>query len=280
MTASNTNLDPLPIPWTEEYLRRRHRTLEAAVHDADLIARFASGSPLPPGHGRGLDERSVEYPWLLSQLPRGPARLLDAGSTLNNALVLDVPLVAEKTLHIVTLAPEGECFWQRGISYLYEDLRSLPMMNDVYDVVVSISALEHVGCDNTFYTQDAEHAECQPGDFIHAVQELVRVLKRGGLLLVTVPFGAYEFHGAFQQFDRDRLSKLEAAIGSVTSRSLVFYRYSRDGWQVSRDVECADCHYVAWVAEYMRARHWPNPAPEPDGAAAARAVACLAIRKP
>ena len=231
------------------------------------------------GYGRGIDERCVEYPWLLSQLPPGPARLLDAGSTLNNALLLDVPQVAEKTLHIVTLVPEADAFWQRGISYLYEDLRSLPIKEKTYDIVVTISSLEHVGCDNTFYTGDAAHVEKRPEDFVLAARELVRVLKPGGLLLATVPYGVYQFHGAFQQFDRECLATLIASMDRAASRSLVFYRYTRDGWQVAAQEACDGSRYVAWVAEYMRTRQWPAPGREPDDAAAARAVACLAFRK-
>jgi SAM-dependent methyltransferase len=279
VTTGSEEPEPLPIPWTAAYQTRRERTLQAAVHDRDVIARFASRSLLPSGYGRGLDERCVEYPWLISQLPPGPCRLLDAGSTLNNVLMLDVPSIADKALHIVTLAPEAECHWQRGISYFYEDLRSLPMKDGVYDVVASISALEHVGCDNTFYTRSAAHAEERPEDFIAAARELVRVLKPGGLLLVTVPFGVYEHHGAFQQFDRAHLATLEAAVGATASRALAFYRYAAEGWQLSTDAESADARYVSWVAEYMRTARWPDPPLEPDGAAAARAVACLAVRK-
>jgi SAM-dependent methyltransferase len=179
----------------------------------------------------------------------------------------------------VTLAPEPECFWQRGISYFYEDIRSLPLKDDVYDIVVSVSSLEHVGCDNTFYTHTAAHVERRLDDFVPAAQELVRVLKPGGLLLATVPFGDYQFHGAFQQFDRECLSRLEAAMGPAASSAQVFYRYTHDGWQRSTDADCAGSQYVAWVAEYMKTRRWPDPAPEPDDAAAARAVACLAMRK-
>ncbi len=270
---------PLPIPWTESYNERRQEVLLTAVRDRSLIASFASCSELPAGYGRGIDERCVEYPWLLSQLPPGPARLLDAGSTLNNALLLDVPQVAEKTLHIVTLEPEADAFWQRGISYLYEDLRSLPIRDNTYDIVVSISSLEHVGCDNTFYTQNPAHVEARPQDFELAARELIRVLKPGGLLLVTVPYGVYQFHGAFQQFDRNCLARLEDATERALSRLLVFYRYTRDGWRLSTAEQCDGSEYVAWVAEYMKSRVWPDPGPEPDDAAAARAVACMAIRK-
>ena len=59
-----------------------------------------------------------------------------------------------------------------------------------------------------------------------------------------------------------------------------FYRYSRDGWQMAQDEECADCEYVAWVSEFMRTGLAPEPRQhEPDYAAAARAVACVKVMK-
>jgi SAM-dependent methyltransferase len=266
--------DP-PIPWSTAYVEFRERALNEAVRDEELIARFVSGARLPDGHGRGLDERLVEFPWLLSQLPVGRSKLLDAGSSLNHEMLLDRPALAEKTLSIVTLAPEEHCFWQRGISYIFDDLRTLPFKDAAFDIVVSVSTLEHVGCDNTFYAGQAT-VERRLHDYVIASRELGRVLKPGGLLLLTVPYGVYEFHGTFQQFDRVRLSRAEDALGPMTSMSETFYRHFASGWQLTDADSCADARYVAWVSELMRTRVWPGDMPpEPDYAAAARAVACV-----
>jgi SAM-dependent methyltransferase len=272
--------DGLPLPWTQGYQERRDRTLREAVTDAALHARFASHAPLPAGYGRGLDERCVEYPWLLAHLPPGPGRLLDAGSALNHEFLLERDALAAKRIHVVTLAPEAQCFWRRGVSYVFEDLRALPFREATYDVVVSVSTIEHVGCDNSSYTRGVPSAEKQPGSFEQAATEIGRVLKPGGALLLTVPYGRYEWHGVFQQFDRQHLSRVEAAFGDMLVTEEAFYRYSRDGWQVARDEECANCEYVAWVSELMRTGRSPEPRQhEPDYAAAARAVACVKLMK-
>jgi SAM-dependent methyltransferase len=275
-----TDADLPPVPWTQPYQELRERTLRAALMDPEMLARFAETRRLPVGYGRGLDERCVEYPWLLAHLPAGPARLLDAGSSLNHMLLLEQPLLMSKRIHIVTLAPEPECFWQRGISYVFEDLRDLPFKDGCYDIVVSVSTLEHVGCDNTFYTGTFPSAEDRLEDFVLAARELARVLRPGGTALLTVPYGIYQFHGAFQQFDRRRLSMAEAALEQMTITGESFYRYSREGWQLARDQDCVDCEYVAWVSELMRTGRWPEPLRlEPDYAAAARAVACVKMVK-
>jgi SAM-dependent methyltransferase len=269
-----------PVPWTWAYNEVRERALRAAVIDADLLHQFAAGLRLPEGYGRGLDERCVEFPWLLSQLPAGSARLLDAGSTLNDEFLLECPVLADKRLHIVTLAPEEKCFWSRRISYLFEDLRALPLASGAYDLVASVSTIEHVGCDNRLYTHDPRSAEQRLDDFEVAVAELARVLQPGGTLLLTVPYGRYQFHGTFQQFDRARLSRAEAAFGPAASIGERFYRYSAAGWQLARDEECDESEYVAWVADLMRTGRWPDPPRlESDYAAAARAVACVRLTK-
>jgi SAM-dependent methyltransferase len=277
---TDTEQPPIPIPWSHAYNSLRASTLNAAVHDRELLARFNRRDRLPPGYGRAVDERCVEYPWLVANIPSGRGRLLDAGSTLNYEFLFEHPLLIDKTIHIVTLAPEQECFWKRGVSYLFEDFRALPFRDGLYDIVVSVSSLEHVGCDNTFCTGAAGFVEQHLSDYLIATRELTRVLKPNGLLLLTVPYGRYQFHGAFQQFDRRQLSLLESELaGSVVVLEKSFYRYSKEGWQVADDEECQDCEYVAWVAELMRTGKWPEPTLEPDYAAAARAVVCLkAIR--
>jgi hypothetical protein len=110
--------------------------------------------------------------------------------------------------------------------------------------------------------------------------EIGRVLKPGGLLFLTVPYGRHELHGTFQQFDRRHLSRAEDAFGNAAVIEETFYRYSSDGWQLGNDEECGECEYVAPLSEFMRTGRWPDPrAHEPDHAAAARAVACVKLMK-
>jgi predicted SAM-dependent methyltransferase len=60
------------------------------------------------------------------------------------------------------------------IEFTTADARSLCFNNDSFDIVYAMSVIEHI--------------EGKDGDSI-ALQELKRVLKRGGLLIVSVPFG-------------------------------------------------------------------------------------------
>jgi len=204
---------------------------------------------------------------------------LDAGSALNHAFILEQPVFEKKKLHILTLAPESNCFWQRGISYLFHDLRSVPIRDEYFDDIVCLSTLEHVGCDNSGYTRQEVYREHRSDDFILALQELSRILKPEGTLFLTVPFGEYRHFGSFQQFDEKLLSRAIDAFGR-TNAVTSFYRYSDTGWDVANIEDCTNVEYVEWVAKVWSGGQWPEPLPvEPDRAAAARCVACVKLTK-
>jgi glycosyltransferase involved in cell wall biosynthesis len=147
---------PTDAPWTHEY-NDRHRALVREALDSPDLPAFLPDGRLPEGYGRGYDERVVEYPWMLANGVEG--RLLDAGSVLNHPHILDRVLPRVDELTIVTLAPEERSFPERGISYMYADLRELPYRDGVFDTVVSVSTLEHVGMDNTAYGSAVPRSE-------------------------------------------------------------------------------------------------------------------------
>jgi SAM-dependent methyltransferase len=269
------------IPWSPGYARYKSQVITRMLRDNTIVELFRSGDPLPVKYGYGVDERCVEYPWLFSQLPADAKFILDAGSVLNHDFILTQPFLNGRKLHLITSAPEHNCFWRKGISYIYEDLRRLPFRDDCYDAIVCLSTLEHVGCDNTAYTAESAYSASHPNDIELVMRELKRVLKPGGTLFLSVPFGSYRNFGTFRQFDRSLLSLALAAFGDASNCAETFYRYRSDGWQLATASECAECKYVEWIAESWRLHQEPSPIPvEEDLAAAARAVACIQLVKP
>jgi Methyltransferase domain len=146
--------------WEGDYGERHGKLLDWAYRSAELNRLLAAGEPLPDGYGVGLDERVIEFPWLYSHRPFG--RLLDAGSTLNHERVIDRFLPETSALSIATLRPEQVSYTERGISYVYCDLRDLPFREAFFDTVICASTIEHVGMDNTRYGDDAPTAG-EPG---------------------------------------------------------------------------------------------------------------------
>ncbi len=231
-------------PFSLGYSQFRGRYLGAALQDQALLAALREGRALPQGYGYRLDARMIEIPWVCARVAAaGPGKLLDAGSSLNYRYVVTAPPLQGQQLHIATLAPERRCYWKNGISYIYGDLRNLTLRDAAFDSVCCISTIEHVGMDNERYAGGAEEAKRGEGaQFLLAIDELRRVLKPGGSLYVTFPFGRYEDHGWFQQFDAalaDRLIERFAPSHLVEN----VYRYHAEGWQRSERSACADCEF-------------------------------------
>ena len=256
-------------PWTPGYFEYKWEHIARTLRDDGSMTSFREGRSLPEKFGTGIDERIVEYPWLLAAMPEGPARVLDAGSALNFETILDQSRLANKKVTIVNLNPEPNCFWRRGISYVFADMRALPFLPNTFDVVSCISTLEHVGMDNTeIYTKDAKYKEHKKEDYLVAIAELRRVLSPGGKLFLSIPFGTFGNFGFFQQFDREMLRKLTSALGSDKC-AVTFYRYADGGWQISTETACASAEYAV-AAKAKRDDSLP---------AAAGAVACLTLTK-
>ncbi len=266
------------IPWTNGYQVYKFDLIKSILKDEKLLSTFAEKQTLPNHFGYGLDERCVEYPWLFSHLPENAQTILDAGSILNHEIIINQPHLKNKKIHILTLAPEENCFYQHKISYLYDDLRQIPIQNNYYDAIICLSTLEHIGCDNSHYTNEPAGQENRPQDFIQAIQELKRVLKPGGNLFLSVPYGKYKNHGLFQQFDRQLLTQAIQAFGDYQSLTETFYKYDKNGWQITTDQACEDCEYAQWVVNLWQTGQTPSKElVDPDYAAAARAVACIQL---
>lgn len=251
-------------PWTPGYEQHKAAMIKAAINDA-------SWDPyeLPAGHGWRLDERIVEYPWFISRLPAGEMRLLDAGSTLNHAHVLDHPKLREKKMFVSTLAPENWAAWQWGVSYVYEDLREACFRDGYFDAIACISTMEHVGLDNAMlYTRDGTKKEYDEGGYTVFLSELRRMLRSGGTLYLTVPYGRHVNHGWFQVFDGSMVDDVVRRFAPLALIETV-YMYLPEGWVVSTREAAKNMEYF----DIHKAKGY-----DPDYAAASRAVICLEMR--
>lgn len=239
--------------------------LEAVVRDRDLCARIATGGPLPEGFGRGLDERIVEYPWVLGRLPADARIVLDAGSTLNHGWLCTAPVLRDRRILVVTLAPEGRVDAPH-YSFLYNDLRDLWLRTACVEAVVCLSTLEHVGMDNSRYT--GVSADRAPASHLQAFDELVRVLRPGGDLLITVPFGRTGDHGWLQVFTGPMIDALRTRFpGHCLAES--YYRASTTGWVTSTRAACEDAEF----------RDDPSPVADGHRAISAGAICALHLRR-
>lgn len=257
-------------PWSYGYIDYKNDQIARVLANHALMNLFRYGQQLPHKYGQRLDERLVEFPWLITHLPASPRqRILDAGSTINFDYIINQHVWAKHDMMIMTLAPESVSFWQKRISYVYGDLRQTPFRDDWFDIITCISTLEHVGMNNEMYTSDATYHEADTKSHLQVIAEFQRILKKGGRLYLTVPYGIFKLCGFQQVFNAVMIQAIKTTFGGNVIAE-TYFRYTDDGWQLSNATDCANCDYfdINTTKQY-----------ESDFAAAARAVACLILEK-
>ena len=252
-------------PWTRGYYEYK------VHHIKNVLSRdYFNLNKLPGGYGFRIDERIIEYPWLFSRLPENSGILLDAGSVLNFDYILSHNSLKSKKIFISTLAPEGQCYWDKGISYIYDDLRETCFRDNYFDWIASLSTIEHIGMDNTFlYTDDILKKENKPSLYLLAIQEYYRILKPGGILYLSFPYGKYKNHNWFQVFDSEMVDTLinRFSPGSIKE---YYFKYEPDGWCISSREEAGE----STCFDINRQKNYDD-----DYAAFSRAIACLEMIK-
>ncbi len=208
-----------------------------------ILDGIGACGPKPYGYDAcGLDERVVEYAWAFERVARhADARhVLDAGSVLNHRRILACWRQAGlPPVSIVTLAHEGYAEVSDAVRYAFADLRRLPWRDQSFDMVLSLSTLEHVGLDNRGYGGAGGRAPDPGAEAVAAMRELQRVTRAGGTLLLSVPVGARSNRGWFRIFDKEELERLMTVPGWRCNELRIF-RAGREGWrETSMDAAAA-----------------------------------------
>lgn len=196
---------------------------------------------LPPKYGRKLPERVIEL--LLAWLTyRNNIKILDVGHA--HAMRCHLELLANlhepKDLTGIDIsAPTYNHFCYYGNSVI-GDITHAPFIDGSFRLIWCISTLEHVGEDNSSYNSLHQ----QRGTEMQALDEMFRLLVKGGSLLITVPFGKYEDHKWFINYDAEHLQRLLRQIRSKATCTELYFRHAdKDGWTSTRAQELAFMGY-------------------------------------
>jgi Methyltransferase domain len=230
------------IPWTEGYNEYKWKLINEGVNSNEILHDFSNGN-LPSSYGIGVDERVIEYPWLISQIPQNEGKFLDAGSTFNFNEIINLPILENKETYIYTFYPESNNYASKRISYVYGDLRSLPFKDSFFDTVVCHSTLEHIDMDNSMYGYELAHVEdvkIKSYEYLKVINELIRVASKAGKVLLSFPYGKFENHGFFQQFDSEMVKKIEDTAQDTCTLKKSFVTYKITGWEFCKQEECDD----------------------------------------
>lgn len=228
------------IPWTEGYQYIKEDAIKRSIHSKEILENFNLNN-LPDKYGYRLDERIVEYPWIINNLSKTSGKLLDAGSTFNFDFIVDHPMIVSKEMSIYTFYPEERAFYKNRISYPFGDLRNLPFRSDYFEEIVCQSTLEHIDMDNSMYGYGKiDHSDIpqKSYEYLKVISELIRVLQPLGTLLMTFPYGRFENHGFFQQIDKEMLDKIENNLSLEGDFTKTFFKYLPNGWICSKQDDC------------------------------------------
>jgi O-antigen chain-terminating methyltransferase len=172
--------------------------------------------------GAGDTERCIEIPWAISCYG-GEERVLDVGYAnaenryLKELLSLSVPELYG--LDVVSKDVDG-------IIPIKGDIRRTSFPDNFFDLILCISTIEHIGKDNSIYFEDYNNADAR-GDY-NAIKEMRRITKKGGRIVLTVPYGKLHDYGWFTHYDDRRWNDLIRFSGCRRLRE-DFFIYD-DGW--------------------------------------------------
>lgn len=238
------------------------RRLAAVVGMAALIVSAVGGLGSPPqasdqldlihplsfgvkdGHPAviGCSERIVEVPFVHRNLPypfRG--RLLDVGYR-ESEIIYETASLGFETWGIDIRPPLAE---YPGVRYIEGDIIKYPFTAQSFDVVIALSTVEHIGL--TAYGNTAKDAEGN----VHALQAIHRILKTGGRLILTVPFGQRGGTDWYRVYDHQAL---EALLGRAGFAAETEDYWSKEGvrwiptpWTAAEKIDSVT-HHVKAVA--------------------------------
>lgn len=209
---------------------------------------------VPQGYGKGMPERVVEL--LLAGLSYTPGkRVLDVGHA--NAMKCHLDLLQSLAqpknitgIDIATPVYDTRFYYEQSI---IGDITCTSFTDNSFDLIWCISALEHFGMDNSGYTDNFRRDSDMD---IQAVKEMLRILAKGGNMLITVPYGKYEDNGWFRNYDKSHLQGLLDVARLHGDVREWYFRHTNDkGWSITTPAELQytsyyDCanHGAAGVA--------------------------------
>ncbi len=150
-------------------------------------------------------DRSLEYPWMLENIKITSGRILDVGSTASDMLYDFLP----KTVEVNSIDLNSKEVGNSAIKFAIGDIRKTNYADNYFDVISCISTLEHIGVSGRYGSD-----EDSQGD-LRAVREMGRILKPGGTMLITVPYGIRDILPINKLYNKTRFAELFQGFSDV-----------------------------------------------------------------
>jgi SAM-dependent methyltransferase len=173
-----------------------------------------------------LHSRCIEYPFAASKVDNAQV-ILDVGTAKADRVWIrwldSLPIEVHATDYDpLNYSPTKLIFHQ-------SDIRNLPTIGDnTFDKILAVSVIEHIGLENPQVNSQTMPSCGKRGD-LDGFCELVRVLKRGGEIVMTFPFGNNNgliLNGSARNYTIETIKRFEKYAQPVTL-DYYEYQYSR-----------------------------------------------------
>jgi len=168
---------------------------------ARLFPEYFAKDPLAP------TDRYIELPFAVRNLPKPPARVLDVGcagsffSLILAGFGYDTFAIDIRKYAIINRIT------YKNFNYCNESIIKTGFSDNYFDAITSISTVEHIGLSGRYGI-----AEDESGDRA-ALEEMKRILKTNGTIILTVPFGRAKTIKPFSRiYDGNRIRQLIGAL--------------------------------------------------------------------
>ncbi|MBA7645685.1 hypothetical protein ES703_53443 [subsurface metagenome] len=132
-----------------------------------------------------LHSRCIEYPFAASNI--GDAKvILDVGSA--KADKLWISWLDSLNIDVYATDYDELIYSVKNIKFSKSDIRKLDFQANTFDKIIAVSVIEHIGLDRPQVLNKEKPKTEDDGD-VKAFKEFLRVLKPGGKIIMTFPFG-------------------------------------------------------------------------------------------
>jgi len=162
-----------------------------------LFPEYFAKEPLAP------TDRYIEYPFIIRNLPKPPAKVLDVGCS-GSFFPLLLASFGYDTYGIdIRNYPILNKLKFKNFTFVKGDIKESPFPNSYFDVITAISTIEHIGISGRYGIEDDPEGDKK------ALEEMVRILKPQGAILLTIPFGKGKVIKPYMRvYDESRLKDL------------------------------------------------------------------------